>query len=106
MTIIKALKSKFNYNLPDSFFESILIDAGLNGESEYTQEIGNSEAFQMAWANGLVALITTPNITEGDYSISLADRASIIKLINWIYGRWNIPQIVDQIPTVKRITWC
>lgn len=107
MTILEALQAKVTYPLPVTLFQSLLIDAGLNPEDIYTQEVGCSKCFQLAWAYALLGLVSATNVTEGDYSISLSDRASLIRLINSIFNRWGVDPIEEKSATVKFLDdWC
>lgn len=91
MTILEALKARFGYPLSDNLFMSVLIQRGLNGEDIFTSEIGQSPAFNLAWMDGLIMLLTVPNVTEGDYSISMVDKDNILNLINSIRDDNDLP---------------
>lgn len=92
MTILEALKSKVSYPLPDSFFQSVLIERGLSGEDEFTQSIARSKEFDLAKADVWIALVTASQVQEGNYSISLNDKSNMIKLANTIYRKYGEPE--------------
>lgn len=105
MTILQALKARFGYPVSDAFFQSVLIGRGLSPDDTYTAEVGESSCFQLAWMDGLIMLLTVPNVTEGDYSISMSDRDNILSLINSIRGDNDLPPYGA--PTVKFLKdWC
>lgn len=105
MTILEALKARFNYPLSDALFQSILIGRGLSGDDPFTAEVENSPAFNLAWMDGLIMLLTVPNITEGDLSITLSDRNVILDLINSIRSDNDLPPYGK--PTVRFLKdWC
>lgn len=105
MTILEALKARFGYPLSDALFQSILIGRGLSGDNPFTAEVGESPAFNLAWMDGLIMLLTVPNVTEGDYSVSLSDRDKILSLINSIRGDNDLPPYGA--PTVRFLKdWC
>lgn len=109
MTILEALKSKVSYPLPDSFFQSVLIERGLSGGGEFTQEVAKSKEFELAKADLWIALVTASQVQEGNYSISLTDKSSMIKLANTIYRKYGEPEYgesEDAKPTVtNRQDW-
>jgi hypothetical protein len=66
----------------------LLVDAGLNGADVYTPEIGESAAFQLAYARGLRKMLISPNVSQGDWSRSWGDRSDIREIISGIYFRF------------------
>lgn len=100
MTILEALKAKVKYPMTTNFFLSILIDRGLSGDVEYTNDIATSKEFKEARADCLIELIDTPNISEGGVSISLSDKDSIILVANKLYGEIGEVLYVKPQPTV------
>lgn len=86
MTNLEAIKGKLNYPLSDNSFILALNDRGLVETATYS----NCQAFELAYADSIKTLITAPNISEGGYSISLSDKAALIKLANGIYAKYGI----------------
>lgn len=108
MTIREALQIKFGqYPVSADYIETVLIAAGINGDEEFTKEIGQSKAFELAWAEGLFGLVTSPkSVTEGDYSISSADSDSIWRLINWLRAKWGLDPIGEALIKFKKDWSC
>lgn len=84
-TIMQALKDEVHYKLSSGFFENRLLERGLSGDDECTVDTLQSKPFKGAVADCLVALVTVPNIQEGDVSISFNDKSNLLKIANSIY---------------------
>lgn len=82
MTNLEAIKAKLNFPLPDNAFILALNDRGLTDSATYVK----SAAFDLAYADSIMSLLTSPNTTEGGYSISMADKNALIALANGIYA--------------------
>lgn len=98
MTILEALQSQAGYNIKTSVLEKQLIDAGICPSDEYTKEIGEMKEFQLALAYSLWALLTLPNVTEGDYSVSWGNKDGILALINYLLRKWGLDPLGE--PTI------
>ena len=85
MTYLEAIKGKLNYPLSDNSFILALNDRGLNENDTYNK----GQAFDLAYADAIMTLVTAPNTTEGGYSISLTDKNALTNLANGIYARYN-----------------
>jgi hypothetical protein len=81
MTYLEAIKAKLNYPLTDNAFTLALTDRGITASADYS----NSTAFQLAYADTIMTLVTSPNVSEGGYSISLSEKESLKKLAQGIY---------------------
>jgi hypothetical protein len=97
MTNLEALKAKVNYPLKDQAFEVALIDRELSPSSEYSPS--NKMAFELANADCLLVLVGSPNISEGGFSISLSDKASLRQMASAIYQKWGV--VDPSNPTAK-----
>jgi hypothetical protein len=84
-TIFAALTDEVHYPLNNGFVENRLIMRELNGDGEFTFDVAKSNAFRGAVADCLISLITAPNFSEADISISMQDRDLILKRANSIY---------------------
>lgn len=82
MTNLEAIKGKLGYPLSDNAFIVVLTDRGLSDSNTYVK----SNAFDLAYADSIIMLITAPNTTEGGYSVSLPDKKALLDLANWIYA--------------------
>lgn len=99
MTFLEAIKGRVNFPLSDNSFKLALIDREL-GESE-TYSISKKKAFELAAADCLVIVSTSPNVSESGYSISLSDRKECRAEADKIYSKYgelsnlSTPIIVD-----------
>jgi len=86
MTISERLNSKLLELVSD--VDGLLVDQDLNPDDEYTADVGNSGSFQLAYAYGLVAILMSPNLSEGDWSRSFGDKNALEKMISSIFSRF------------------
>jgi hypothetical protein len=84
-TIFEALRDKIHYPLKKGFFENVLIERGLDGDDQYTQDVAKDKAYRGAVADCYVALVVSPNIVEGGVSIDQTYKENILKIANSIY---------------------
>lgn len=89
MTVLEALQAKVTYPLGAAFFETILIERSLNGSRQYDLATAKSKNFRLATADCYKAVATGVNLTEGDLSISIADKDKLIALANSIYRQFG-----------------
>ena len=87
MTNLEALKAKVNYPLSDNAFILALSDRGLVSSAVYADR----RSLELAQADLLYTIISSPNITEGGYSISVTEKSTIVKIIDSIYKKYGIP---------------
>lgn len=104
MTTLEALKSKVKYPLSEAFFQSVMIERGLTGSEDFTQEIALGKAFQLCRADCLIGQVDAPQIQEGSVSISLTDKSNFIKLANTIYGQYGEPLIGESAAAGPTVT--
>ena len=95
MTNLEAIKGTLNYPLSDNAFIKALIDRGLVETATYSK----IQSFDLAYADCITTLVTAPNVSEGGYSISLSDKATLIKLANGIYSKYGQPGIAKPTAT-------
>lgn len=105
MTVFEALKAKVKYPLSDDFIKSILIERGLIGGDEYTQEVAKSNEFKGARADCYKELIDAINIGEGGMSISLSDKELILDMANSIYKEIGESQYGKEQSSVTYLDW-
>jgi len=86
MTYLEAIKGKLSYPLSDNAFILVLADRSLTSTDTYVK----GESFDLAYADSIVVLLTTPNISEGGYSVSFSDRAILLKLATGIYTKYGV----------------
>lgn len=92
MNILTALKSSVNYPLTDNNVESRLIGRGLDKTDEFSMEISESKAYQLAYADMLRFVVTMVNLSQGG-SVSQAAVAEMRGTANSIYRKYNEPLI-------------
>lgn len=102
MTILEALKSEVSYPIPETYFEKSLIERGLDGEDNFTQQIAVGGPFRLAYADCLKRHITAVNIGEGGMSISVQNADKLVAIANGIYSQYGEPllQIGEPKPSV------
>ena len=74
-----------NYPLLENAFIMALEDRGLTSGSTYSDR----QSLELAQADLINTLITSPNITEGGYSVSLSDKKALLKLADSIYSKYS-----------------
>jgi hypothetical protein len=90
-TIKKALQSMINYPLDEGSFDAALTRFGLDGNSLYSQD--NVKALDICAAWLILIVCTSGNVSEGGYSLSTGDKASLLKtrsLIISLYPEENL----------------
>lgn len=87
MTYLEAIKGKLNYPLSDNAFILALTDRGLTHTDTYVK----GQFFDLAHADTIIMLISSPNITEGGYSVSQSDKNILLDLANGIYVKYGEP---------------
>ncbi len=99
MTNLEAIKGSVGYPIPDNTANLYLIKRGLNAPDEVTQSILTGKAFELAQADLYIWLISSANISEGGYSISLTEKKELKKLASGIYSKHGVSD--PTCPTVK-----
>lgn len=84
-TILQALLDEIQYPIKTGFFENKLIDRELNPEDDFTIEVARSKSYRGAFADCIVGLILSPNITEGDINFSITYKDMMLKKANSVY---------------------
>lgn len=90
MTIFEAIKESVGYPISDNRANLALTKRGLTGTDQATSDILTGEAFELATADLIVWLITTPNISEGGYSLSISDKKALKEIASGIFAKWGI----------------
>ena len=85
MTNLEAIKAKLNYPLTENAFILALQDRGLASAGIYA----GGEAFDLAYADAITTLVTAPDVSEGGYQISMADKITLLSLAAGIYTKYS-----------------
>lgn len=88
LTKKEALKSVVNFQLPDQLIEKVLIDRSIDGEAPYTK--ADVEDIDLAMAGLLFSLLTSADQTEGDWSVKLPERSTLLKVYSALCTRHGI----------------
>lgn len=89
MTNLEAIKGKLSYPLSDNAFNLALSDRGLTGSATYSDK----KLLELAYADLLFTCVSAPNVSEGGYSISQADKKLLIQIANGIYTKWSTAEV-------------
>jgi hypothetical protein len=104
LTKKQALRGKINYELPDDAYEIALIEAGLNGDDEFTAD--DAKDIDLCAAGLILIVLTSANESEGGYSISISDRAGLLKIRSLILKKWGIADdTLAPAPLIKDISY-
>lgn len=64
-----------------------MLDRGVDPHGRYT---GKTEAFELANADLLVYLVTSADISEGGYRVSLSEKQALMSIAYQIYERYSV----------------
>jgi hypothetical protein len=86
MTNLEAIKGNVGYPLSDNAFKLALLDRGLNDSDTYS---ATSKAFELASADAMVKILTSPDVKEGSYSVTVRDTKTLMSLASGIYKKYG-----------------
>jgi hypothetical protein len=86
MTNLEAIKGKIVYPLSDNSCILALNDRELIETDTYVK----GKAFDLAYADLIITLLHSPNVSEGGYSISISDKAALEKVATGIYAKYGV----------------
>ena len=90
MTNIEAMKNIINYPLKDGSFIIALQRAGITPTEEFDPV--NAKALDVASSWLILTVLTSPkSVSEGGYSITYADKESLLKVRSLLLAYWGIP---------------
>lgn len=102
LTIKEALISTVNFPIPEHRVEKALIDSELDGTAIYAKT--DEKAIDLCMAGLLFTLLTSADITEGEWSQKLPSRDVILKVYGYLLQKWHEPNPLDLAkPTVKQV---
>lgn len=103
-TVEQALLDEIYYPVNKGYVENKMIERGLDGGAEYSQDIAQSNEYKGCLADCLYSLIQAISISESDKSIgTLTDdqRKLILRRANSIYSEIGEDEKDDGEPTVE-----
>jgi len=90
MTILEAIKEAIGYPISDNRANMTLIKRGLSATAEANEAVLNGQAFDLATADLIYWMITTPNISEGGYSLTVNDKKTLQQIASGIFSKWGV----------------
>jgi hypothetical protein len=98
ITIQQALISLNSFPIPNDQIEKVTIDRGLTLTGNYTQTVGESEAFRLASADIYYWLANAPSIVEQEVGVNqaIAIKKQLLELAMAIYGEYDDPKFVGE----------
>lgn len=97
MTNLEAIKAKLNYPLADNSYILALSVRGLI----HTDTFSDTRSLELAQADLMYTLLTSPSVTEGGYSITLTNKEYVAKLANGIYAKYGEHNPYEKKPSAK-----
>lgn len=88
MTNLEALSAACNYPIDTLKLQKILIDNGLSESVSYN---GLTKEFELATASLYTLIVTSANLSEGDFQISATDKSNLLKMASGIYEKFGVP---------------
>lgn len=90
MTNLEAIKAKLNYPFsgvsPDNAYILALQDRGLTSSDVYSDK----KSLELAYADLCYTLVSSPNITEGGYSVSLSEKKLLTQVADSIFSKHGL----------------
>jgi len=90
MTNLEAVKGTvgLNYPLDASVYSKAMIDAAIEPEGVYSKE--NAKAVDVCAASLILTLLTSPDLREGGYQVTLADRTVLLNVRKALLSKHGI----------------
>ena len=98
MTNQEALLASINYPFDINKIKKVCIDRELDLTGDYGDD---TQSFELAKADLIMLIVTTPNITEGGFTISVTEKQILINMAKEIYLKYNETIPVSTIPKVS-----
>ena len=99
MTNKEAVQATVAYNYPfgDVVYLKVLLDNGLAAEEEYTT--ANMKQVDLCAAALIQVLLTSPDIQEGGYRVSISERSQLASARKSLLGKYGISD--NSSPTIS-----
>lgn len=104
MKVQEALKSIVGYPLSGPTLELMLERRGLNGELDADRSILSGREFELSTADAYIFLVTSASIQEGDYSLSVTEKQSLLQLASSLYRKWGEADQSNVTPVVRNLS--
>lgn len=101
MTNLEALTATLNFPCDDNKKRKILIDRELDEAATYAK----SDAFQLAYADYIMVMVLSANVSEGGFSLSIVDKEKYLNIANAIYAEQGEAQQATPKVTNKSYLW-
>lgn len=98
LTNLQALSASVNYPVEEIKLQKILVDNGLIDTDAYE---GVTRSFELATAALYTLLVTSADISEGDYKISATEKANYMKLASSIYAKYGVADPTKSSPKIS-----
>lgn len=87
MTNLEALKAIIQYPLDEDSFKLVLINRSLTETETYSAS--NLKKLELAKADCLATILSTPTIAEGGMQLSHTNKGEVRKEMERIYTKWG-----------------
>lgn len=87
MNNLEALSASVNYPVDEIKLQKALIDRSINPDGAYS---GVTKAFELATADIYVLLVSSANISEGGFQISMTDKSNMMKIASGIFDKYGV----------------
>lgn len=87
MTNLEALKAIVGYPLEDNSFKLALINRALTETETYSAS--NLKKLELAKADCLSTILSTPTVLEGGYQLSHSNKGEVRKEAERLYLKWG-----------------
>lgn len=101
LTILKALKGKINYPLPEDSYATALIEADMEADAPYTKSLKKN--VELCAAELILVVCTSGDVKEGGFSISLKDIDKLMGIRNIYINNWPEVGAITSVPKVSAV---
>lgn len=103
MTLFEALRVTINFPLPKQALELALTKAVLNAETTYSKDY--EKGIDLCAAGLLYVLLTTGDVKEGGYALTMPSEAKIKTAYSFLVNKWGEPDLLaEKEPTITGLS--
>lgn len=99
MTNLEALQASINQDIKEPALRKALLENALDSDAAYV--VPQEKAFDLSLASVYVFMVTTPNTQEGDYTLSMTDKATLANMAAAIYVKHGLPNPLKPKPKIR-----